>query len=66
VAATELGAADSVAGGIDVTAGAGLSAATHASLGWGAGFFDYENDGDADNADLLQVRNRRTVEFKGY
>ncbi len=32
----------------DVTAAAGLDAATRSSLGWGVGFFDYDNDGDLD------------------
>jgi enediyne biosynthesis protein E4 len=32
----------------DVTAASGLDAATRSSLGWGGGFFDYDNDGDLD------------------
>jgi tetratricopeptide (TPR) repeat protein len=32
----------------DVTASSGLDAATRSSLGWGGGFFDYDNDGDLD------------------
>ncbi len=32
----------------DVTAAAGLDPATRSSLGWGVGFFDYDNDGDLD------------------
>ena len=29
-------------------------------------FFDYDGDGDVDNADNFQVRSRRMIEFKGY
>ena len=32
----------------DVSAAAGLDPTTRASLGWGGGFFDYDNDGDLD------------------
>ncbi|MGH9200298.1 MAG: FG-GAP-like repeat-containing protein, partial [Vicinamibacterales bacterium] len=32
----------------DVTAAAGLDPARRSSLGWGTGFFDYDNDGDLD------------------
>ncbi len=32
----------------DVSAAAGLDPATRSSLGWGGGFFDYDNDGDLD------------------
>ncbi len=32
----------------DVSAEAGLDPATRSSLGWGGGFFDYDNDGDLD------------------
>ncbi len=33
---------------LDVTDAAGLDGPTRASLGWGGGFFDYDNDGDLD------------------
>jgi tetratricopeptide (TPR) repeat protein len=32
----------------DVTASSGLDAATRSSVGWGGGFFDYDNDTDLD------------------
>ena len=32
----------------DISAAAGLDPATRASLGWGGGFLDYDNDGDLD------------------
>jgi tetratricopeptide (TPR) repeat protein len=32
----------------DVTAASGLDAATRSCVGWGGGFFDYDNDGDLD------------------
>jgi tetratricopeptide (TPR) repeat protein len=32
----------------DATQATGLDPATRSSLGWGAGFFDYDNDGDLD------------------
>lgn len=32
----------------DISAAAGLDPASRASVGWGGGFFDYDNDGDLD------------------
>jgi hypothetical protein len=29
-------------------------------------YWDYTGDGDVDNGDVIQVRSRRAIEFKGY